>query len=113
MASGPAIGKRWKARSEDLRSDHEAWELEARYLARAFATYALVLSPERILLGGGVGLRPGIAERVAALVGEELGGYLSALEDSARLSAFVARPLLGADAGLFGAAALALRCCID
>ena len=43
-----------------LGSDHEAWELEARYLAKAFAAYAFVLSPERILMGGGVGLRPGL-----------------------------------------------------
>lgn len=113
MASGPAIGKRWNAKAEDLGSGHEAWELEARYLAKAFASYTFVLSPERILLGGGVGMRPGLAERVAAYVGKELGGYLAVLEDGARLSTFVVRPRLGADAGLFGAAAIALRCCVD
>jgi fructokinase len=111
MASGPAIGRRWDARPESLGADHEAWELEARYIARAFAAYAFVLSPERILMGGGVGLRPGLAERVAALLGEELGGYLPALADPARLADFVARPLLGPDAGLYGAAALAIRAC--
>jgi fructokinase len=109
MASGPAIGQRWDARGETLGDDHAAWELEARYLARAFATFACVLSPERILLGGGVGLRPGLAERVAAYVGEELAGYLPALDDPTRLAAFVARPELGSEAGLIGAAALALR----
>ncbi len=113
MASGPAIGQRWNARAEDLASDHEAWELEARYLAKAFATYSFVLSPERILMGGGVGLRPGLAERVSALLDEELGGYLPQLEDGERLSAFVARPQLGSEAGLYGAAAIALRCCQD
>jgi fructokinase len=112
MASGPAIGERWKARPEDLGAGHEAWELEARYLAKAFASYTFVLSPERIVMGGGVGLRPGLAERVAVLLGEELGGYLPALEGE-RLAAFVARPLLGADAGLLGAAAIALRCRVD
>jgi fructokinase len=111
MASGPAVGKRWKARPEDLGAEHEAWELEARYLAKAFASYAFVLSPERIILGGGIGLRPGLAERVTALLGEELGGYLPALSDPARLAGFVARPILGSDAGLFGSAALALRVC--
>ncbi len=110
MASGPAIGARWNARAEELGTDHVAWELEARYLAKAFAAYTFVLSPERIVLGGGVGLRPGLAERIAALVGEELGGYIPALADGARLERYIARPLLGADAGLFGAAALALRC---
>lgn len=113
MAAGPAIGARWKARAEELGADHQAWELEARYLAKAFAAYTFVLSPERILMGGGVGLRPGLAERVATCVGEELGGYIHALTDPARLAAYIARPLLGPDAGLFGAAALALRCVTD
>jgi hypothetical protein len=62
-------------------------------------------------MGGGVGLKPGLAERVATYVGEELGGYIPALADPARLAGFIARPQLGAEAGLFGAAALALRCC--
>jgi fructokinase len=111
MASGPAIGKRWDSRPEDLAAGHEAWELEARYLAKAFASYACVLSPERILMGGGIGLRPGLAERVAVLVGQELGGYLPALDDDARLAGFIARPLLGSEAGLYGSAALAIRAC--
>jgi fructokinase len=111
MASGPAVGQRWKARPEELRDDHEAWELEARYLAKAFAAYVLILSPERILLGGGVGLKPGLAERIAVLVGEELGGYVPALMDPMRLAALITRPRLGSEAGLFGAAALAIRIC--
>jgi fructokinase len=111
MASGPAVGLRWNARPEELPPGHPAWDLEARYLAKAFAAYTFVLSPERILLGGGVGLRPGLAERVAAYVGEELGGYLPGLTDPARLAGFVVRPRLGPEAGLFGAAALALRYC--
>ena len=113
MASGLAIGERWKTRADALGPDHEAWELEARYLAKAFAAYTFVLSPERILMGGGVGLRPGLAERVAAIVGEEINGYISVFKDKSTLAAYVSRPLLGADAGLFGAAALALRYCTD
>jgi len=109
MAAGPAIAARWGAKAETLDAGHEAWELEARYLARAFAAYALVLSPERIILGGGVGLRPGLAERVAVLLGEELGGYIEELRASERLSSYVARPALGGEAGLLGSAALALR----
>jgi fructokinase len=111
MASGPAIGARWNSRPEDLGTDHEAWELEAHYLARAFAAYTFVLSPERIIMGGGIGLKPGLAERVSAYVGEELGGYVPQLRDPARLAGFIARPLLGSEAGLLGAAALALRFC--
>ncbi|MBL8966419.1 MAG: ROK family protein [Spirochaetaceae bacterium] len=111
LASGPAIEKRWGRPGMELPPGHPAWELEARYLARAVAAYALVLSPERVLLGGGVGMRPGLAERVSVLAGEELAGYLPPLTDPERLSGYVRRPALGADAGLIGAAALALRLC--
>jgi fructokinase len=109
LASGPAVAARWGMKAESLPPDHPAWELEARYLAKALAGYVLVLSPELIILGGGVGMRAGLAERVSALVGEELAGYVPPLADPKRLEALVSRPGLGADAGLYGAAALAIR----
>jgi len=111
LASGPAMAERWGRKGEDLPPGHPAWELEARYLARAVAAYACVLSPERVLLGGGVGLVPGLAERVATLAGQELAGYLQPLADAKRLARYVVRAGLGADAGLLGSAALALRFC--
>lgn len=113
LASGPSIAARWDMNPAEIPEDHEAWELESRYLARAIATYALVISPELVLLGGGVGMRPGIAERVAVLVGEELAGYVPALARPGRLQDFVQRPKLGADAGILGAAALGLRLCAE
>jgi fructokinase len=109
MASGPAIALRWNSPADKLSPRHQGWELESRYLSRAFAAYTFVLSPERIILGGGIGLRPGLAEKVATLLGEELAGYVAPLVDSERLAEFVKRPMLGADAGLYGSAALGLR----
>lgn len=108
LASGPAIAARWGRKAEELPADHPAWRLEASYLARAFATFACTLAPERIILGGGVGMRPGLAERVADLLGAELNGYLGWLEDAETRATFVVRPELGADAGLLGAVALAI-----
>lgn len=108
MAAGPAIGERWGRPAPELGPEHPAWELEARYLARALAGFACVLSPERVILGGGVGMRAGLAERVAELLGEELAGYLPALASAESRAAWVQRPGLGADAGFLGAAALAL-----
>ncbi len=108
LAAGPAISTRWKMQAQDLAPDHVAWELEAGYLAKAVATFCLVVSPQLVLLGGGVGMREGLAERVSILVGKELAGYVPALADPAFLSSFVRRPALGADAGLLGSAALTL-----
>ncbi len=108
LASGPAIGARWGRRAEELPGDHPAWPMEAAYLARAFAALSCILSPQRIILGGGVGMRPGLAEEVAELVGIELNGYLGWLKEPSARKAFVVRPELGADAGLLGAVALAI-----
>ena len=109
MASGAAMARRWGCRAEELPPGHRAWELEATYLARAVATYSLVLSPELVLIGGGVGLRPGLVERVDTLVGEELAGYIPALTVPGCLESFVKRPKLGSEAGLIGSAGLAIR----
>jgi fructokinase len=108
LACGPAIAERWGRPATELPEEHPAWKLEASYLARAFAAYTCVLSPQRILMGGGIGLRPGLAELVTNLVGRELAGYFAYLDSPERLSGYVRRPDLGANAGLFGAAALAL-----
>ncbi len=108
LASGPAIEARWGSRGEDLPDAHPAWEMEAAYLARAFAAFACILAPERIILGGGVGMKKGLAERVSILVKEELKAYLGWLDEAASRRAFVVRPALGSDAGLLGAAALAI-----
>ena len=54
LAAGPAIGARWKVPAAELGPDHPAWDLEAHYLALACANLICTLSPERIVLGGGV-----------------------------------------------------------
>jgi fructokinase len=37
-----------------LPPQHEAWTLEAMYLGQALATIVTILSPQRIIIGGGV-----------------------------------------------------------
>ena len=55
LASGPALEKRWGQKAETLPLDHPAWDLEAHYIALALANYIYTLSPQRIIIGGGVG----------------------------------------------------------
>jgi fructokinase len=99
LASGPAIAARWGSRGEDLAEDHPAWELEAEYLARGLASLACVLSPERVLLGGGVMQRsqlfPLIRQRLATLLAD----YVPVPE--------ILPPANGMNAGILGAIALA------
>ncbi len=54
LANGPALLKRWGQPAETLPPDHPAWDLEATYIAYALAAYITVLSPQRIVIGGGV-----------------------------------------------------------
>ncbi|MFT8340887.1 ROK family protein [Clostridium beijerinckii] len=54
IASGPAIEERWGKKAYELEDNKEVWRIEAFYLAQAVMAYTLILSPERIVLGGGV-----------------------------------------------------------
>jgi fructokinase len=58
LAAGPALEQRWGQRAEFLPPEHPAWALEAHYLALALANYITVLSPQRIIMGGGVMQQP-------------------------------------------------------
>jgi fructokinase len=107
LASGPAVARRWGAPAEQLPPDHPAWDLEAEYLALAVHNFVCTLSPQRIILGGGVmeqpGLLPTIRRRLAAL----LAGYVKSPAVLERLDGYVVGPGLGNRSGLLGAAALA------
>lgn len=54
LASGPAFEKRWGKKGVQIPENHKAWKLEGYYLAQAIVNYILILSPEKIILGGGV-----------------------------------------------------------
>lgn len=108
MAAGPAIEDRWGARAETLVDRDEVWDLEAYYLAQAMMNYILTLSPERIILGGGVmhveKLMPMIREKTK----EMLNGYVQTkqMDD---LEHYIVRPALGDDQGILGAAKLGMQ----
>lgn len=101
LAAGPAIAARWGARGEDLPDGHPAWALEAEYLAHGLASLSCVLSPDRILLGGGVMRREHLFPRIRKRVIELLSGYVQTPE--------IIAPKLGADAGILGAISLVKR----
>lgn len=106
MASGPAIAARWGKPAGELPPDHPAWEMEAEYLALACVNFLTCLSPEKVILGGGVmdqpQLLPMIRRRTAAL----LNGYLSHPGIASGLEDIIVAPGLGSRSGLAGALAL-------
>jgi fructokinase len=108
MAAGPALEKRWGKKGLDLTGMPEVWELESYYLAQALVSYILILSPKKIILGGGVmkqeQLFPLIRQKVAKL----LNNYIQTKELE-NLDTYIVPPGLGDNAGLCGALALARR----
>jgi fructokinase len=89
--------------------DHPAWPLEAEYLALALTNFTCTLSPERIILGGGVmdqrQLLPLIHRRLKALLAD----YVETPQTTTELDKYVVPPVLGNQAGVLGAIALAKR----
>lgn len=107
LASGPAIERRWKEKAERLPEDHPAWDLEARYLAHGIVPQIYILSPQRIILGGGVMEQRHLFPKVRQYVRQILKGYIQSstiLEDMDR---YIVPPALGNRAGVLGAIALA------
>ena len=105
LAAGPAIEARWGRPGADLPPDHPAWPVEARALARGIANLILTVSPERVLLGGGVMGQGQLFPLVRDEVREALNGYVTLPES---LDAFIVPPGLGGSAGVLGGIALAL-----
>jgi len=99
LASAPAVEARWGQPGEKLPPGHPAWDLEAHYLALGLCNWICTLSPQRVILGGGVmrnaDLFPLVREKLHALLGD----YFDPPE--------IVPPQLGARAGVLGAIALA------
>ncbi len=108
LASGPALEKRWGAKAETLPPDHPAWDLEAQYIALALVSYILTLSPQRIVLGGGVMQQAHMLPRVRRKVQALLNGYVQMPQVLGEIETYIVLPGLGARAGVLGALALAM-----
>lgn len=107
LASGPAMEARWGRPPEELAGNDDAWGLEAKYLALGLVSVISVLSPRRIILGGGVGTAPGLLPRVHRLVVELVNGYLATPAVGDGIADFIVPPALGRRSGVLGAIALA------
>lgn len=109
LACGPAMEARWGVPARELPVDHPGWALEAHYLALGLVTWVCTLSPERILIGGGVMQNQHLFPLVRRELARLLNGYIqaSALRDD--IEHYVVPPQLGNRAGVLGALILAGR----
>jgi fructokinase len=119
LASGASMQKRWGKPPEEIQEGdndyNRAWNLEANYIA--LGTYNLIctLSPQRVILGGGIMHHPNLLETVRGKVKKLLNKYIAALDSSEKIRNCLVRPAL-VDAksnislsGVLGAIVLAKR----
>jgi fructokinase len=107
LAAGPAIEQRWGVSPPELPDEHPAWPLEAEYVALGIVSIVLVASPDLVIVGGGVMDRPGLLSMVRVRVRELVAGYLDTPMLGAEIDRYLVAPVLGDEAGVLGAIALA------
>jgi fructokinase len=108
LASAGAITERWGTKkASDLPDDHQAWELEGLYLAYAMVNIILTLSPEIIIIGGGVLKRKPLLKIIHKNVKKLLNGYLPLEAVSEDIESYIILPQYHGPAGVLGALELA------
>lgn len=110
LAAGPSLEKRWGKQGQELADDEEVWEMEAFYLAQALTNYIYVLSPERIVMGGGVMKQKQLFPLIRKNVLEMLNGYVSSpFLTGKEIDQYIVPPGLTDEAGIKGALYLAME----
>ncbi len=109
LASGPAMEARWGQKAETLAPEHPAWDLEADYIALALANFIVTLSPQRIVIGGGVSTQDFLFPMIRGKVTALLNGYIQSPAVKEHIDEFIVLPGLGTRSGMLGALALAQR----
>ncbi len=107
LATGPSIEKRWGEKGAKLAGKKEVWELEAHYIAEAVYGYILTLSPQIIILGGGVMHQKQLFDLIRKNVVEMNAGYIRTkeLED---IGNYIVPCSLNDNQGIMGAVKLGL-----
>lgn len=108
VASGPAIVARTGSQLQDLGEEHPQWDIEADYLGQLCAQLVMTVSPQRIIIGGGVMSQARLLPLVAPRMKHWLGGYVDRPDILLGADGYVVAPQLGDNAGVLGALALAI-----
>jgi len=103
LASGPAIEKRWGKKAVLLENNKEVWEIEGYYIAQALMTYILILSPEKIILGGGVMKQRQLITIIYEYLKRLNNGYMSFSQLEENISYYIVTPELEGLSAIKGA----------
>ncbi len=107
LAAGPSLEKRWGVKGAELSQRPEVWELEAYYIGQAVTNYIMTLSPQRIILGGGVMHQDCLLPLVRREVSRQVNGYIrgKGMDD---LEHYIVGVSLNDNQGVMGAVKLAM-----
>ncbi|WP_208559350.1 ROK family protein [Marinilactibacillus kalidii] len=105
LAAGPAIEKRYGDKAQNLSNREEVWTIQAYYIAQALMNYTLILSPEKIILGGGVMKQKQLFPLIRSAFKTLLNDYV----ETPDLESYITSPDLGDDAGITGSLILAMN----
>lgn len=106
LASGPAIEARVGRKAYELDPDDKTWTFVSYYIAQALCNFILTLSPERIVLGGGVMKQKQLFPMIRNDVEKLLGGYIRTPQMS-DLEHYIVEPSLNDNQGVLGGIKLA------
>lgn len=109
LAAGPAICARVDGDAGLLPDDHPAFEIEAYYLAQMCMNLTLTLSPEKIILGGGVMRRTSLFPMIREKTLQLLGGYVQVDKLLNHMDDYIVPPQLYPVSGLVGSYLLGKR----
>ncbi len=106
MACGPALEKRCGKPAKDLAKDDPVWEIEAGYIAQAITSVIFTLSPQKIILGGGVIGQKQLFPLIRNKTLENINGYIDTKE-LRNISNYIVPAALNGNQGIMGAVKLA------
>lgn len=108
LAAGPAIEQRYGKKAIELKNEKNVWELESDYIAQAIMTYILTISPQKIILGGGVMHQEQLFPLIRQKVLELLAGYIKTPELES-IDTYIVPSSLNDNQGIMGCIQLAVE----
>ncbi len=107
LAAGPSLKARWGVSADQLVDKPEVWDIESTYIATALMSYALILSPQKIILGGGVMHQEQLFPMIRKKFKELVNGYI-VTDEMDHLDDYIVPASLNDDQGILGALKLAI-----
>jgi len=108
LASGPAMKARWGQSPDLLPPDHTGWDLEAEYISLALVNLVCTISPEIIILGGGVMHQSHLYPMIRKKIKHRINRYIQSRSIEENIDNYIIPPKLDNNSGIFGALSLAM-----